>query len=164
MLGDGQWQELKHWLLDGRQQYPVKFLVSSSSVLDSMFGDFLGDRWSGFRAERDALLHFIGEHQIKNLYILAGDLHSSHSMQAECGPRNAPVLIREFCSSPFEQACNKYAPLFSTSFNNGAVLRPRRHFSVSQPTYGIIKVRYQSGKPHVKFNLYGTSGELLASE
>ncbi len=48
MLGDGQWYALKEWLLDVRDKYPVKFLVSSSSVLHSMFGDFLGDRWSGF--------------------------------------------------------------------------------------------------------------------
>ena len=61
MLGDGQWQILKEWLLNVRDKYPVKFLVSSSSVLDSMFGDFLGDRWSGFRAERDTLLNFIGD-------------------------------------------------------------------------------------------------------
>jgi phosphodiesterase/alkaline phosphatase D-like protein len=164
MLGEGQWRVLKQWLLDVRHKYPVKFLVSSSSVLDSIFGDFLGDRWSGFRTERDTLLHFIGEHHIENLYILAGDLHSSHSMMAECGPKNAPIRIREFCSSPFEQACNKFAPLLSTSFHTGAVLHPQRHFTVSKPTYGIVRVRYHRGMPQVKFDLYGTEGELLASE
>ena len=164
MLGDGQWQILKEWLLEVRDKYPLKFLVSSSSVLYSMSGDFLGDRWSGFRAERDRLLHFIGDNHIENLYILAGDLHCSHSMTAECGPQFAPVIIHEFCSSPFEQDCNKYARLLYTSIKTGAVHYPQRHFSVAEPNFGVVRVRFQGGRPRVNFNLYGTDGELLASK
>ena len=59
------------------------------------------------RPERDILLRFIGDNHIENIYLIAGDLHSSHSMTAECGPKNAPVTIHEFCSTPFEQDCNK---------------------------------------------------------
>jgi hypothetical protein len=164
MLGDGQWRILKEWLLNVRDHYPIKFLVSSSSILYSMFGDFLGDRWSGFRSERDELLNFIGDNHIDNLYILAGDLHSSHCMTAECGPHFAPVLIHEFCSTPFEQVCNKYARLLYTSIKTGAVHNPRRYFVVSKPNFGVVRVRFQSGKPRVIFNLYGTGGELLASK
>jgi alkaline phosphatase D len=163
MLGVGQWQLLKKWLLNVRDKYPVKFLVSSSSVLDSMFGDFLGDRWSGFRAERDRLLHFIGDNHVENLYILAGDLHSSHSMTAECGPKFAPTTIHEFCSTPFEQVCNKYARLLYRSIRTGAVHNPQRHFGITQPNFGVVQVRFQGGRPHVIFSLYGTGGELLAS-
>lgn len=163
MLGDGQWHILKEWLLDVRDKYPVKFLVSSSSVLYSMFGDFLGDRWSGFRAERDTLLRFIGENHINNLYILAGDLHSSHSMTAECGSIESPVLLHEFCSTPFEQVCNKYARLLYTSIKTGAVHHPKRHFVVAKPNFGIVRVRFQDDRPRVDFSLYGTNGELLAS-
>ena len=162
ILSDGQWHILKEWLLDVRNKFPVKFLVSSSSVLYSMFGDFLGDRWSGFRSERDTLLRFIGDNQIENLYILAGDLHSSHSMTAECGPLDSPVLIREFCSTPFEQVCNKYARLLYTSIKTGAVHHPQRHFVISEPNFGVVRVRFQDGKPKVDFSLYGTNGELLA--
>ncbi len=164
MLGEGQWQFLKAWLLSVRNKFPVKFLVSSSSVMDTMFGDFLGDRWSGFRAERDALLNFIGNNSIENLYILAGDLHSSHSMTAECGPQSSPVIIRELCSSPFEQACNKYARLLYTTIKTGAVHHPQRHFTLAEPNFGIVRVRFQGGKPRVNFSLYGTEGELLASK
>jgi phosphodiesterase/alkaline phosphatase D-like protein len=162
MLGEGQWHILKEWLLDVRDKYPVKFLVSSSSILYSMFGDFLGDRWSGFRSERDMLLHFIGDNHIQNLYILAGDLHSSHFMSAECGPESAPVLLHEFCSTPFEQVCNKYARFLYTSIKTGAVHHPQRHFVVSKPNFGIVQVRFQGQTPQVDFSLYGTDGELLA--
>ena len=162
MLGDGQWHVLKEWLLEVRDKYPVKFLVSSSSVLYSMFGDFLGDRWSGFRAERDTLLRFIGDNHVKNVYLIAGDLHSSHSMTAQCGPKSAPELIHEFCSTPFEQVCNKYARLLYTSIKTGAVHRPRRQFVVTEPNFGVVRVRFQDGAPQVDFSLYGTDGGLLA--
>ncbi len=162
MLCEGQWQDIKEWLLEVRDKYPVKFLVSSSSVLYSMFGDFLGDRWSGFRAERDTLLHFIGNNRIENLYILAGDLHSSHSMTAECGPREAPIILHEFCSTPFEQVCNKYAPLLYTSIKTGAIHHPRRQFVITEPNFGKVKVRFRNGLPIVEFCLYGTDGALLS--
>jgi phosphodiesterase/alkaline phosphatase D-like protein len=162
MLGDGQWRILKEWLLKVKDDYPVKFLVTSSSVLYSMFGDFLGDRWSGFRSERDILLRFIGDNHIRNVYFIAGDLHSSHSMTAECGSLSDPVTIREFCSTPFEQDCNKYARLLYTSIKTGAVLHPQRHFVVTEPNYGIVQVHFQDGVPQVDFKLYGTDGHLLA--
>jgi alkaline phosphatase D len=163
MLGDGQWDLLKEWLLQVRERYPVKFLVSSSSVLYSMFGDFLGDRWSGFRTERDRLLRFIGDNQIDNLYILAGDLHSSHFMSAECGSYDHPVVIHEFCSTPFEQVCNRYARILYSSIKTGAIHHPKRHFVIAEPNFGIVNVRFHNGKPRVFFSLYGTDGELLAT-
>jgi len=162
MLGEGQWQLLKEWLLKVRDEYPVKFLITSSSVLYSMLGDFLGDRWSGFRRERDALLHFIGDNHVQNLYLIAGDLHSSHSMTAECGPEQGPTMIHEFCSTPFEQVCNKYARMLYTSIKTGAVHHPQRHFVVTEPNYGIVQVHFQDGVPQVDFKLYGTDGQLLA--
>ncbi len=162
MLGEGQWHVLKEWLLQVNEAYPLKFLVTSSSVLHSMFGDFLGDRWSGFRTERDNLLRFIGDNHIDNLYLLAGDLHSSHSMTAECGPENDPVLIHEFCSTPFEQNCNKLAHSIYTSIRTGAVHHPKRLFCITEPNYGIVQVHFQDGLPRVDFKLYGTDGQLLA--
>lgn len=162
MLGDGQWHILQEWLLEVQETYPVIFLVTSSSILHSMFGDFLGDRWSGFRAERDRLLRFLGDNHIENVYFIAGDLHSSHSMTAECGPENAPVLLHEFCSTPFEQNCNKYAHLLYSSIKTGAVRHPQRLFCIAEPNFGIVQVRFQNGLPQVDFSLYGTHGELLA--
>lgn len=162
MLGEGQWHILKEWLLAAKSHYPLIFLVTSSSVLHSMFGDFLGDRWSGFRSERDQLLHFIGDNHIENVYLLAGDLHSSHLMTAECGPEESPVLLHEFCSTPFEQGCNKYASLLYTSIKTGAVHHPIRHFCCTEPNYGVVQVRFENGRPVVDFKLYGTNGRLLS--
>jgi phosphodiesterase/alkaline phosphatase D-like protein len=162
MLGRDQWKALKEWLLIVRDKFPVKFLVSSSSVLYSMFGDFLGDRWSGFKAERDELLDFIGNNRIENLYLLAGDLHSAHSMTAECGSPESPVLLHEFCSTPFEQKCNKYARILYTTIKTGAIRHPHRSFVVTRPNFGKVKVRFRGKSPEVTFSLYGTNGELLS--
>jgi alkaline phosphatase D len=165
MLGDGQWHLLKEWLLQVRDEYPLKFIVTSSSVLYSMFGDFLGDRWSGFRGERDTLLRFIGEQRVQNVYVIAGDLHSSHSMTAECGDEADPILLHEFCSTPFEQVCNRYARWLYTSIKTGAVQHPKRQFVVTEPNYGIVRVHYgKGGRPKVDFTLYGTQGQRLAPE
>ena len=150
------------WLLNAKERYPLIFLVTSSSVLHSMFGDFLGDRWSGFRQERDRLLRFIGDHHIENVYLLAGDLHSSHFMTAECGPADDPVLIREFCSTPFEQTCNKYAHFLYTSIRTGAVHHPIRYYCIAEPNYGIVNVHFSAGRPHVDFSMFGTDGHQLA--
>ena len=163
MLGDGQWHALKEWLLRVKDEYPVKFIVTSCSVLYSMFGDFLGDRWSGFRPERDTLLRFIGDQRISNVYLIAGDLHSSHSMTAECGSEADPILLHEFCSTPFEQVCNTFARILYTSIKTGAVRHPKRHFVVTVPNYGIVQVHFgKDGRPNVDFKLYGTQGQLLA--
>ena len=162
MLGEGQWRCLKEWLLDAKGRYPVIFIVTSSSVLHSMFGDFLGDRWSGFRAERDHLLRFIGENHIENVYLLAGGVHSSHHMTAECGPLDNPVLLHEFCSTPFEQECNHWSNFLYTSIKTGAIHNPIRYFEIAQPNYGIVQVHFDNGKAVVDFKLYGPDGRLLA--
>jgi len=48
-------------------------LVSSSSILFDIFGNFTSDR--------NRLLDLIAEHSIENLYILTGDLHAGHAIE-----------------------------------------------------------------------------------
>ncbi|MBN2388056.1 MAG: alkaline phosphatase family protein [Anaerolineales bacterium] len=160
MLGTSQWHILKEWLLDVKDKYPVKFLVSSSSILFNMWVDLLGDRWTGFPAERAELLRFIGENGIEGLHILTGDLHSGHAVRAEVGPRGRRVPIWEFCASPFEQKCSRCSRLFYSPIPGNTIGRQKVFFTVGEPNYGVIRVTFSvPAKPGVEFQLYDTHGQ-----
>jgi phosphodiesterase/alkaline phosphatase D-like protein len=165
MLGEGQWQALENWLLAVKDDYPVKFLVSSASLLFDLWLDIARDRWSGFPEERRRLLSFIAAHGIEGVYLLTGDLHSAHAVSAGLyGPGGSTIPIYEFCSSPFEQSPNwftsrTYHPLRSLPLKHQAV-----KFIVPQTNFGVVRVSFSgSGKPEVAFNLYGEDGSHLAT-
>jgi alkaline phosphatase D len=163
MLNEGQWQALKSWLLAVKNAYPVKFLVTSCSMLHPMWHDIPRDRWSGFPEERDRLLHFLAANGIEGLYLLAGDLHSSHAVYAELyGPQGLTLPVWEFCSTPFEQNPNRLARYTYTPLHSGPVKASRRAFCVSQCNFGVVRVDFSKGKrPRVAFQVYGQQGELL---
>jgi phosphodiesterase/alkaline phosphatase D-like protein len=107
VLGEAQKKILKEWLLDVKDVYPLKFLVSSSAFLFEIFGDIANDRWSGYRKKLDQLLFFLAENGIENLFLLVGDLHEAHAISTELpGPNGKPISLWEFCSTPFKQSIN----------------------------------------------------------
>ena len=143
MLNDGQWQALKSWLLAVKNTYPVKFLVTSCSMLYPMWHDIPRDRWSGFPEERDRLLHFLAANGIEGVYLLAGDLHSSHAVYAELyGPQGLTLPVWEFCSTPFEQNTNKLARYTYSALHSGPVKASRRAFCISQCNFGVVRVDF----------------------
>ena len=161
MLGEGQWQALEDWLRAVKDDFPLKFLVTSCSALYSMWTDIPRDRWSGFPEERDRLLRFIGGNDIQGVYLLAGDLHSAHAISAECGPRRNPVRIWEFCSTPFEQDTNPLSRWMYIPILSGAVRKQKVHFVVTSNNFGVVRVEFPAqGKPQVRFDLhYEDKGE-----
>ncbi|MEW5872904.1 MAG: alkaline phosphatase D family protein [Chloroflexota bacterium] len=161
MLGEGQWQMLKDWLL--REEPRVKFIVSSCSLLFYLWIDIARDRWSGFPGERDQLLHFLAANHIQNVYVLTGDLHSAHAVHAELyGREQAALPLREFCSSPFEQQTNRLSPYFRLPIRNGLFKAQDCRWVVTRPNFGVVHVTYEgTGDPVVQFKLYGKEGELL---
>jgi alkaline phosphatase D len=164
IMTERQWQALKIWLLEDQEKSPLKFLVSSSSILFDMLGDFTRDRWSGFRRDRNRLLNFIAEHDLKNLYILTGDLHEGHAIEiALSTSERKPLTLWEFCASPFEQATNKLT-WTNIRTQSSAVKAYRRHFSASEYNYGVVSVDYpENGHPVVGFSLRGLWGNEIAS-
>jgi phosphodiesterase/alkaline phosphatase D-like protein len=164
MLGEGQWQALKSWLKTVKDAYPVKFLVSSCSLLHPLYFDFPRDRWSGFPDERDRLLHFLAANGIQGVYVLAGDLHSSHAVYAELyGPEGRSLPLWEFCSTPFEQSPNKLARWTYAPLRSGPVRSSKRAFHVGQCNFGVVRVSYEGRKPPaVSFTVYGEQGDVLA--
>lgn len=163
-MTERQWQALEKWLLEDRKKYPVKFLVSSSSVLFDMFGDFTRDRWGGFRGDRNRLLDFIAEHSIENLFILTGDLHAGHAIEVALStPVGQPLTLWEFCASPFEQSHNTLA-WTNIRTRSPAVKAYKRHFSAPVNNYGVVGVEFpENEKPVVSFSLHGMQGDEIAS-
>jgi alkaline phosphatase D len=155
VLGEAQKKILREWLLDVKDAYPLKFLVSSSALLFEMFGDMANDRWSGYRKERDQLLFFLAENGIENLFLLAGDLHEAHAISTELhGPNGKPIPLWEFCSTPFKQGINWLAKLLIVENSSVALKNTRVHFSIAHINYGVIEVDFdQTGKPHLNYTV-----------
>ena len=109
LLGEEQWIILQKWLKEVNGQYPVKFLVSSGTILHPFWLDVARDRWSGFPVERERLLEFLASNEIEGLHILTGDLHSAHAIFAE-GLRNvaAGALHLDDTGFPWEAGSNVY--------------------------------------------------------
>jgi phosphodiesterase/alkaline phosphatase D-like protein len=164
IMTERQWQALETWLLEEQDKFPVRFLVSSSSILFDMLGDFTRDRWSGFQRDRNRLLNFIAAHSIENLYILTGDLHAGHAVEVTLStPEKKPLTLWEFCASPFEQSLNKLA-WTNIKALSPAVKTYKLHFTVSEFNYGVVSVDYpETGKSVVTFSLRGMLGNEIAS-
>jgi phosphodiesterase/alkaline phosphatase D-like protein len=154
MLGEGQWHLLREWLKESNQKYPVKFIVSSCSLLHPFWMDIAGDRWSGFREERKRLLEFLATNEIEGVRILTGDLHSGHAVTAELKcPSGRRLPIAEFCASPFEQE-NVWLRFAYIPILSKWLARPKRHFYQAWCNFGIVNVDFDSPEPIVTFTLH----------
>lgn len=160
VLGEAQWKALQEWLMDVKDSYPVKFLVTSSAFLFEMFGDIANDRWSSFRRERDRLLFFLAEQGIENVYFLAGDLHEAHAVSADLsGPNGRRIPIWEFCATPFNQVINWLAKWLIIEPSSAALKNPQVHFSIGHINYGTVEVDFdETGKPKVTYTVHYKDG------
>jgi phosphodiesterase/alkaline phosphatase D-like protein len=165
MLGERQWETLETWLLDVKDRFPVKFLVSSCSLLFQMWIDFARDRWNGFPRERDRLLHFLAANGIEGVYLLTGDLHSTHAVKAELyGPGGQPLPLWEFCASPFEQDPNNLARRTYRPLSAGPVRDQQLYFVRERRNFGLVRVDFPGeAGTRVRFRVYGPSGELIGA-
>ena len=155
VLGEAQWRVLFQWLDDVKDDYPVKFIVSSSAFLFDMFGDIANDRWTGFKAERDRLLFYLAENGIEDVYILAGDLHEAHAISANLnGPNGKSIPLWEFCATPFKQDINWLAKLLIKKTSSAALKDAEVKFSIAYINYGTVDIEFdQNQKPHVKYTV-----------
>jgi len=154
LLSEGQWAILQEWLKQVNEQYPVKFLVSSGTILHPFWLDITRDRWNGFPVERERLLEFLAVNEIEGVHIITGDLHTAYAISAELKcPNGRRFPIWEFCSSPFEQSASPstitYHPLFSKWIGS-----QKRLFWQTGQNFGVVHVDFDSSTPHVSFNLH----------
>lgn len=155
LLGEKQWGFLQDWLLKTKDKYPVKFLVSSGTILHPFWLDVTRDRWNGFPVERERLLEFLAVHEIEGVHILCGDLHTAHAVSAELNcPSGKRIPIHEFCATPFEQksmfVSNTYHPLFSKWIG-----KQKKLLHQTGQNFGIVNVGFEKdGAPNVTFTLH----------
>jgi phosphodiesterase/alkaline phosphatase D-like protein len=119
------------WLKDGLRASTARFKIVANSVpITNMPGlwDFgAGDRWEGYEAQRDEILNFIAENDIRNVWFLAGDFHVCFVGKVQ--PGGAGVL-----NDTWEIA------ITSGNVNPlGANLNPPQYrFGTAQPNLGVI--------------------------
>ena len=162
VLGEDQWTDLEQWLFESNEKNPVKFIVTSSSFLTMMLGDFSKDRWSAFPVERDRLLKFISKHGINGVHFLTGDLHSGHAVSTNLRQESGHgIQIWEYCSSPFEQDPNFLARLITLRNPSNKLWEDYRvHFIVDNYNYGVVTVFLNDpNHPSVHYDLHYQSGE-----
>ena len=154
LLSEGQWTILQEWLREVNDQYPIKFLVSSGTILYPFWLDVTRDRWNGFPAERERLLEFLAVNEIEGVHIITGDLHTAHAISAELKcPSGRRIPVWEFCSSPFEQSASPstitYHPLSSKWIGS-----QKRLFWQTGQNFGVVHVDFDSSTPRVTFTLH----------
>ncbi len=161
LLNAAQWRALEAWLLQVRDRFPFKFIVSSITVLSDFWLDIARDRWNGFPDERRRLLHLIAAYRVPGLFLLTGDLHSGHAIRADLRTEDGDSLtLWEFGASPFAQKTNGLARYLWRPRAPWPVRRLHRAFVVNQPHFGVVRLRL-SPQPEVTFAAYDAHNHLL---
>jgi alkaline phosphatase D len=119
MLGQIQFQWLQEVLVDS--DATLKFIINEVA-----FGNFftgIQDNWLGYFKERQRLLHFLEENDMRNVVFLTGDLHAGVINQVNA--KAAPFPIWEVITGPvghltlaFESELHGVPPLIFTEFLN----------------------------------------------
>ncbi len=81
LISPPQMKALKAWLADGADA--VKFIGSAVPFFPDAV-EPSDDKWSGFIEQRDELLEWIRERQIRRVVFLSGDVHCSLSASLSC--------------------------------------------------------------------------------
>jgi phosphodiesterase/alkaline phosphatase D-like protein len=154
LLGKAQWQIFENWLKDVNDKYPVKFLVSSGTILYPFWLDLSQDRWTGFRDERERLFELLATNEVEGVHILTGDIHTAHTVSAELKcPSGRRIPIWEFCASPFEQKSPwvsiTYIPMWSKWIS-----KQKKHFRQTGQNFGIVHVDFGNLSPRITLNLH----------
>jgi alkaline phosphatase D len=103
--------EQRKWLLDGLDRSKASWNVMAQQVIFSQMDyaeageapDYvgIGDKWSGYEADRKAVLDFAQERKLGNLVVLAGDSHTNrvYDVKANFADPSSATLATEFCGT-----------------------------------------------------------------
>ena len=108
ILGDQQRQALYRWLKDNKDEYRLKFIVSSvpisfvalPHVIVQAFHGTLGDQWLGYPQERLDLFKFIDHEDIKGVHFLSGDIHLGQGLVIKSITDDPGPTVYSYTSSP----------------------------------------------------------------
>lgn len=100
IIGPQQMERLKRWLLQS-DRFAPKFIVTSVPFVGEVKNS-PGDKWTGFK-QRDELMKFLFEHDLKNVFFLTGDMHNAYNATLTVTDGQREVKARELMSSPMNQ-------------------------------------------------------------
>ena len=150
MLGDEQLE----WLLNELKNSKAKFKIVFSSVsLNNYGGDTSSDRdgydnWSGYKFERNKILSFIDDNEIKGVLVFSGDQHypSSHILNwkkplrpisrtdssTEYSLRDLGPAVFDFSASPLNYKRSTGDSLIAENQEN-----PQYSFEIFRPEWAM---------------------------
>ncbi len=133
MVSEEQIEALKSWLVE-EAEGRVKLVATSVPFFPDLFGGH--DRWDGFPGQRNEILDFIQENNIRKVVFLSGDVHAS--MSAELVDLDDPKFkVVSIVSSPF------FWHLFHTKASrfqlSGNLKHSNRQFQIRNATPVIAK-------------------------
>lgn len=137
MLGEAQ----KEWLKRGLQRSDVAFKIIVSSVPLKYHG---ADSWEGYTTERQELVRFITQNDIRRVVFLSGDVHYAAVLRYREG-------FVEAIAGPLAMIINNRRP---------AAGEPETEFSFNASfTYGLVKA---TGNPtQLMIEIYDVENRLL---
>lgn len=135
------------WLMERLQNSPCHFKVIMNSVpITNMPGgwDFAAsDRWEGYPTQRDALLKFIDDNQIDNVWFLSGDFHVCFVSRLESSGESLSSRVREIAVTGGNE---NPVPDLAAPLN-----MPQFAYGVKQARSLIITFDPESNAVHVRF-------------
>ncbi len=146
MLGEAQWRWLEQQL---REPATVRILVSSSQLIPD---NHCWEKWANAPAERDRLLHLIGETRANGLVVLSGDRHMAEISRMEHPNLHYPLY--EITSSGLNYA-------FPTAGEPNRFRTTPANFR--QDNFGMVVIDWEPA-PRILLQVFGPQGELALQE
>jgi alkaline phosphatase D len=142
------------WLMEGLKASPSRFKVLVNSVPIGDFPDTFAeterDRWTGYPAQREALLTFIEDNRIPGIFFVSGDFHmASLGRVAMDGPGSTLV---EVLAGPV--ACSRPNPVWEQC------RAPQFEFASPTENAGFFELDPETGE--VRVSWLAADGSLLA--
>ncbi len=167
IVDENQMQALKDWLKKEKENYKLKFIVSSvpiahisfSEIVSWFFPADVNDHWAGFPKQRDELLDFIFDKEIKGVHFLSGDAHVSYIDKIT--ENGSKIKVFSFTSSPFAQkpaTLYKYLP---HKKKLGTRYKVSREYKYTKENFGVVRVTPQNGNYGVSYELYDKSAKKI---
>jgi phosphodiesterase/alkaline phosphatase D-like protein len=129
----------KQWLKDGLQNSTAtfKFIMNGPLISNLLFLPY--DRWEGYAAERQEIIDFIENNDIRNVIFLSTDIHA---LIVNSAINTGPPVIRELVSGAigmdpiFRELPASIAPLVPSL---PAIFPTITYFDIDRFNYGLIE-------------------------
>ncbi len=157
LMNAEQWADLEHWLLEVRDRYPFKFLVSTVSVFFQQRLPMGGGRWDEFPDERRRLIHLLAAHQVDGVFILTGDLHVAHIVEVTLEGVQRPLPLWEFSVSPWGQQLFRWGRWLGKPAHFPGVRAARWLGTWAVPNFGWVRLGLEP-RPWLEFRLETPNG------